>query len=112
MQQCWITNPKYSKKNNIVAIIQRYPGCQQVQFDRLSSIGSTIMVPSESIFSISDIRTHNKTQITEDIVSELSTGRMKKNRQNFWHVHSNSFYDTYHMLTKLAGNVTFIILEK
>ncbi|CAJ0640686.1 13177_t:CDS:2 [Entrophospora sp. SA101] len=75
------------QKTNVVAIIQAYNGCQQVNPDRVYHTGSTIVSPSQSIFSVSDTRTHCKIQIAEDIVSELRELYFQRNRASLGRVY-------------------------
>ncbi|CAH1760869.1 1830_t:CDS:2 [Entrophospora sp. SA101] len=65
------------QKTNVVAINP----------DRVYHTGSTIVSPSQSIFSVSDTRTHCKIQIAEDIVSELRELYFQRNRASLGRVY-------------------------
>ncbi|CAH1768963.1 17812_t:CDS:2 [Entrophospora sp. SA101] len=75
------------QKTNVVAIIQAFDGCQQVKPDQAYHVGNTIVSPSQSIFSVSDTRTHCKAQLAEDIVSELRELYFQRNRASLGRVY-------------------------
>ncbi|KAF0520886.1 hypothetical protein F8M41_016041 [Gigaspora margarita] len=56
------------QKNNIIAVIQGFNGCQPLQRNIDTNVGTNNVAPSGSIFIITDTRTADKRQIAEDIV--------------------------------------------
>ncbi|CAG8811494.1 10392_t:CDS:2, partial [Gigaspora rosea] len=55
-------------KNNIITIIQGFNGCQRLQLNITTNVGTNNVAPSESIFVITDTQVGSKRQIIKDIV--------------------------------------------